>query len=78
MRQQDKTASISQNVRIAKMSLIDLAGSERASATSAKGTRFIEGTNINRSLLALGNVINALADTKVGTVCLFILSILKY
>nr|XP_004660777.2 kinesin-like protein KIF18A [Jaculus jaculus]XP_045012822.1 kinesin-like protein KIF18A [Jaculus jaculus] len=64
LRQQDKTASISQNVRIAKMSLIDLAGSERASATSAKGTRFVEGTNINRSLLALGNVINALADTK--------------
>ncbi|XP_076970387.1 kinesin-like protein KIF18A isoform X2 [Tamandua tetradactyla] len=64
LRQQDKTASINQNVRIAKMSLIDLAGSERASATSAKGTRFLEGTNINRSLLALGNVINALADTK--------------
>lgn len=54
------------------MTLIDLAGSERASATSAKGTRFIEGTNINRSLLALGNVINALADTKVGTICLFV------
>lgn len=64
LRQQDKTASINQNVRIAKMSLIDLAGSERASTTSAKGARFIEGTNINRSLLALGNVINALADTK--------------
>ncbi|KAM9373126.1 kinesin-like protein KIF18A [Phaethornis superciliosus] len=64
LRQQDKTASISQNVRIAKMSLIDLAGSERASATSAKGARFREGTNINRSLLALGNVINALADPK--------------
>ncbi|XP_060462234.1 kinesin-like protein KIF18A [Panthera onca] len=64
LRQQDRTASISQNVRIAKMSLIDLAGSERANTTSAKGTRFIEGTNINRSLLALGNVINALADTK--------------
>ncbi|XP_037694432.1 kinesin-like protein KIF18A [Choloepus didactylus] len=64
LRQQDKTASINQNVRIAKMSLIDLAGSERASATSAKGARFLEGTNINRSLLALGNVINALADTK--------------
>ncbi|KAM6173275.1 kinesin-like protein KIF18A isoform 2-T2 [Erethizon dorsatum] len=64
LRQQDKTASINQNVRIAKMSLIDLAGSERASSTSATGTRFVEGTNINRSLLALGNVINALADTK--------------
>ncbi|XP_068003937.1 kinesin-like protein KIF18A isoform X1 [Melanerpes formicivorus] len=64
LRQQDKTASITQNVRIAKMSLIDLAGSERASATNAKGARFREGTNINRSLLALGNVINALANPK--------------
>lgn len=49
------------------MSLIDLAGSERASATNAKGARFREGANINRSLLALGNVINALADPKVCT-----------
>ncbi|KYO21938.1 kinesin-like protein KIF18A [Alligator mississippiensis] len=64
LRQQDKTASISQNVHIAKMSLIDLAGSERASTTNAKGARFREGANINRSLLALGNVINALADPK--------------
>ncbi|NWW15101.1 KI18A protein, partial [Falcunculus frontatus] len=64
LRQQDKTASINQNIRIAKMSLIDLAGSERANVTNAKGARFVEGTNINRSLLALGNVINALADPK--------------
>ncbi|XP_010080822.1 PREDICTED: kinesin-like protein KIF18A, partial [Pterocles gutturalis] len=64
LRQQDKTASINQDVRIAKMSLIDLAGSERASVTNAKGARFREGTNINRSLLALGNVINALSDPK--------------
>ncbi|NXD65006.1 KI18A protein, partial [Eolophus roseicapillus] len=64
LRQQDKPASINQNVRIAKMSLIDLAGSERASVTNAKGARFREGANINRSLLALGNVINALADPK--------------
>ncbi|XP_024152001.1 kinesin-like protein KIF18A [Oryzias melastigma] len=64
LRQQDKTASLNQNVCIAKMSLIDLAGSERASATNAKGARLREGANINRSLLALGNVINALADPK--------------
>ncbi|XP_006864966.1 PREDICTED: kinesin-like protein KIF18A [Chrysochloris asiatica] len=64
LRQQDRTASINQSVRIAKMSLIDLAGSERASATSVQGIRFREGTNINQSLLALGNVINALADAK--------------
>ncbi|KAJ7344534.1 hypothetical protein JRQ81_000484 [Phrynocephalus forsythii] len=64
LRQQDKSMSINQNVRIAKMCLLDLAGSERASATKTKGARFREGANINRSLLALGNVINALADPK--------------
>uniref|UniRef100_A0AAX7T065 Kinesin-like protein n=1 Tax=Astatotilapia calliptera TaxID=8154 RepID=A0AAX7T065_ASTCA len=64
LRQQDKTASLNHNVCVAKMSLIDLAGSERASATNAKGARLREGANINRSLLALGNVINALADPK--------------
>uniref|UniRef100_A0A8C9Y044 Kinesin-like protein n=1 Tax=Sander lucioperca TaxID=283035 RepID=A0A8C9Y044_SANLU len=64
LRQQDKIASLNPNVCVAKMSLIDLAGSERASATNAKGARLREGANINRSLLALGNVINALADPK--------------
>ncbi|MBN3325000.1 KI18A protein, partial [Atractosteus spatula] len=64
VRQREKTAGLNQDVRIAKMSLIDLAGSERARATNAKGARFREGANINRSLLALGNVINALADPK--------------
>ena len=39
------------------------AGSERGSvSTNSKQQR--EGANINRSLLALGNVINALADKK--------------
>ncbi|XP_042342625.1 kinesin-like protein KIF18A isoform X1 [Plectropomus leopardus] len=64
LRQQDKTACLNPNVCVAKMSLIDLAGSERASATNAKGARLREGANINRSLLALGNVINVLADPK--------------
>ncbi|XP_048886202.1 kinesin-like protein KIF18A isoform X2 [Brienomyrus brachyistius] len=64
LRQQEKTASLNPNVKVAKMCLIDLAGSERASATNAKGARFREGANINRSLLALGNVINTLADPK--------------
>ncbi|XP_043287140.1 kinesin-like protein KIF18A [Venturia canescens] len=45
-----------------KLSMIDLAGSERASATGCKGARFKEGANINKSLLALGNCINNLAD----------------
>ena len=43
-----------------KFSLIDLAGSERAAKTGNKGQRMIEGANINRSLLALGNCINML------------------
>uniref|UniRef100_UPI00398F54D5 kinesin-like protein KIF18B n=1 Tax=Pristiophorus japonicus TaxID=55135 RepID=UPI00398F54D5 len=64
VKQQDRIASISKNLRMAKMCLIDLAGSERATATKAQGARFREGANINRSLLALGNVINALADGK--------------
>ncbi|XP_033966189.1 kinesin-like protein KIF18A [Pseudochaenichthys georgianus] len=64
LRQQDKTASLNPNACVAKLSLIDLAGSERASATNAKAARLREGANINKSLLALGNVINALADPK--------------
>lgn len=35
--------------------MIDLAGSEKGSATGNKGARFREGANINKSLLALGN-----------------------
>ena len=79
-------------LRTSKLSMIDLAGSERASATKNQGERLVEGTasrpggwvahvligththvareaaggspgaNINRSLLALGNCINALGD----------------
>ncbi len=65
VRQRDRTANISASVRLAKMSLIDLAGSERATVTTNRGARFREGANINRSLLALGNCINALAEGKV-------------
>lgn len=45
---------------IARMHLVDLAGSERAKRTKAEGQRLKEGININRGLLALGNVISAL------------------
>jgi kinesin family protein 4/21/27 len=48
----------------AKFQLVDLAGSERAKKTKAEGERFKEGVNINRGLLALGNVIAALGDEK--------------
>lgn len=59
----DKSNSgIQLETRYSKFSLIDLAGSERASATQNKGIRLIEGANINRSLLTLGNCITALSD----------------
>lgn len=48
--------------RTVKLSMIDLAGSERAQSTKCTGLRFKEGANINKSLLALGNCINKLAD----------------
>lgn len=47
-----------------KLSLIDLAGSERASATTNNGARLQEGASINKSLLALANCINALAENQ--------------
>ncbi|CDP02664.1 unnamed protein product [Coffea canephora] len=43
-----------------KLSLVDLAGSERASETNSGGKKLRDGANINRSLLALANCINAL------------------
>ncbi|GAX80469.1 hypothetical protein CEUSTIGMA_g7908.t1 [Chlamydomonas eustigma] len=46
----------------AKLHLVDLAGSERAKRTKAEGARLKEGIHINRGLLALGNVINAIVD----------------
>uniref|UniRef100_A0A8C5P363 Kinesin-like protein n=1 Tax=Jaculus jaculus TaxID=51337 RepID=A0A8C5P363_JACJA len=64
VKQQDRVSGLTQALQVAKMSLIDLAGSERASRTHAKGERLREGANINRSLLALINVLNALADAK--------------
>ena len=58
-----KAAGLSADVKVAKISLIDLAGSERGSATSSRGlARFREGANINKSLLALVGCINALAE----------------
>ncbi|KAF8822448.1 kinesin motor domain-containing protein [Cardiosporidium cionae] len=55
-------SGVDEQIHIGKLSMIDLAGSERAAQTKNRGLRMIEGANINRSLLALGNVINALAE----------------
>ncbi|XP_019771029.2 kinesin-like protein KIF16B isoform X2 [Dendroctonus ponderosae] len=44
-----------------KLHLVDLAGNERASSRGYGPNRFREGANINKSLVALGNVISTLA-----------------
>lgn len=46
----------------AKLQIVDLAGSERGQVTENRGIRMVEGGNINKSLLALGNCINALVE----------------
>lgn len=54
--------------RRSKVSLVDLAGSERISAHNGAGAesgdRIKEGVSINKSLLTLGKVIAALAESK--------------
>jgi kinesin family protein 18/19 len=62
--QKDRNADINEPHTMATLSIIDLAGSERASATKNRGDRLIEGANINKSLLALGSCINALCDPR--------------
>ncbi|XP_036691216.1 kinesin-like protein KIF19 isoform X6 [Balaenoptera musculus] len=62
VRQRSRVKSVLQEVRQGRLFMIDLAGSERASQTQNRGQRMKEGAHINRSLLALGNCINALSD----------------
>ncbi|XP_032900452.1 kinesin-like protein KIF19 isoform X1 [Amblyraja radiata] len=62
VRQRNRIKNILQEVRIGRLFMIDLAGSERASQTQNRGKRMKEGAHINRSLLALGNCINALSE----------------
>jgi kinesin family protein 18/19 len=60
--QSERNPGTSATVKFGKLSLVDLAGSERAAVTQNRGQRLLEGANINRSLLALGNCINALGE----------------
>nr|XP_046232174.1 kinesin-like protein KIF19 isoform X2 [Scatophagus argus] len=62
VKQQSRSRDVLQEVRFARLFMIDLAGSERAAQTQNRGQRLKEGAHINRSLLALGNCINALSD----------------
>lgn len=50
-------------VRVSTLSLIDLAGSEKAAETKERRT---EGSHINKSLLTLGTVISKLSEHKEG------------
>lgn len=49
-------------VKVGKLNLIDLAGSERQSKSGATADRLKEASKINRALSSLGNVISALAE----------------
>jgi kinesin family protein 5 len=53
-------------VKVGTLNLVDLAGSEKVAKTGSSGTRLDEAKNINKSLSALGNVINALTERKRG------------
>lgn len=55
------TQSTALGTKQGRLYLTDLAGSERAKKTKNRGKRLQEGAHINKSLLALGNCINALA-----------------
>lgn len=60
---------------VSKLTFLDLAGSERVDTTQNKGSsrklisglRLAEGSNINKSLLALGKVINKLSDGSIDS-----------
>ena len=64
LKKSDYSSAQEMSIQLSKMSLIDLAGSERASVaykTNRSQSLQREGSKINKSLLALGNCINALA-----------------
>lgn len=52
------------NTKLGKLYCIDLAGSEKTMKTNATGQTLDEAKMINKSLSALGNVINALTEVK--------------
>jgi chromosome segregation ATPase len=61
---EDDEDAVDDSYLCAKMHLVDLAGSERVKRTKSEGQRLQEGIKINKGLLALGNVINALSENK--------------
>ncbi|XP_035899145.1 chromosome-associated kinesin KIF4-like [Anopheles stephensi] len=62
-RRKANAATGGEHVMISKLHFVDLAGSERAKKSRASGDRLRESIQINKGLLALGNVISALASS---------------
>ncbi|KAK7806513.1 hypothetical protein U0070_017505 [Myodes glareolus] len=60
--QKSRGGDLAEEVRLGRLFMVDLAGAERAAQTQNRGKRMKEGAHINRSLLALGNCINALSE----------------
>jgi len=58
------THKVTQSKKMSKLMMVDLAGSEKTRKTQATGQRLEEAKEINKSLSALGNVINALTTGK--------------
>ncbi|XP_057386216.1 kinesin-like protein KIF19 isoform X2 [Balaenoptera acutorostrata] len=69
--QRSHGTDMAEEVHIGRLSMVDLAGSELAPQTQNRGKRMKEGAPINRSLLALGNCINALSEKgrQPGAIC---------
>ena len=59
--QDKRSAIVPGGVRVSTLSLIDLAGSERAAEDKERRT---EGAHINKSLLTLGTIISRLSENK--------------
>ncbi|KRX13320.1 Kinesin-like protein KIF18B [Trichinella nelsoni] len=66
LKQTSKIPGIVKEVLLSKLSMIDLAGSERCQKAGLMSARQREGSNINRSLLALANCISALSEGRRG------------
>jgi len=62
--EQMKISNGKKRFKAGKLNMVDLAGSERVKISGATGKQLDESRRINKSLSALGNVINALTDPK--------------
>jgi len=61
---ESKGGAMKMQATMGKLTVVDLAGSERVKRSGVTGQNLKEAANINTSLLAFGNVVQALADKK--------------